>query len=125
MTAEIQMQCPNCGAYKVSVWKPPTGPVTVMETLPEAIFWALVIVFTLGFGLLIAVPVLIYNKRQRQKQLESGDTSWKCTCSICGYAWSWMPGTPCPSATVRPDLIAAGEQKNREDEERRRRLNDD
>ncbi|MDE3091271.1 MAG: hypothetical protein KGJ80_18035 [Chloroflexota bacterium] len=38
------------------------------------------------------------------------------TCWLCGYKWDWEPGTPLPSVTVRPDLIAKGEQRLEEEQ---------
>lgn len=31
-------------------------------------------------------------------------------CKLCGYRWHLDPGDPAPAVTVRPDLIAKGEQ---------------
>lgn len=42
-------------------------------------------------------------------------------CNLCGYLWTERPGQPKPVIQVRPDLIAKGEQRLREAEERRRR----
>ena len=38
-------------------------------------------------------------------------------CYLCGYKWEWQVGTPEPSINVRPDLMAKGEQRLREEEE--------
>jgi len=36
-------------------------------------------------------------------------------CKICGNRWSWETDNP-PTVNVRPDLIAMGEQRLREQE---------
>jgi hypothetical protein len=128
MTELTQLQCPNCGGYKVQVKKPyaPTKNNSYGYSILELSLAFLFCFFTLGLGLLIVVPLMISHNKEVEAQIKSGDnTSWKCTCSLCGYVWLWAPGTPLPPVTVRPDLIKAGEQKNRQDEEERQRLNND
>ena len=41
-------------------------------------------------------------------------------CQLCGYQWEWEKGNPLPSVTVRPDLIANGERRLKEQEQERR-----
>jgi transposase-like protein len=45
---------------------------------------------------------------------------YRYLCHLCGYRWTWRTGTPYPPVTVRPDLIAKGEQKLQEEEAARR-----
>lgn len=113
-----QFQCPNCGGYRVSVDKPPVN--SLAEASKMWLVWFFITIFTFGLGLLAFIPWAI----NRNKRIKSGDTSWYCACQLCGYRWSWSPGTPLPSVNVRPDLIKAGEQRLREEEERRRRALD-
>jgi predicted RNA-binding Zn-ribbon protein involved in translation (DUF1610 family) len=50
-----------------------------------------------------------YKVSGRRSSPKSRTYSYSCT--LCGYQWSWQLGTPWPSVTVRPDLIAKGEQR--------------
>jgi len=41
-------------------------------------------------------------------------------CYLCGYEWSWRSDEPKPQVTIRPDLIAKGEQRLEEERKKRR-----
>jgi hypothetical protein len=47
-------------------------------------------------------------------------TRYGFSCELCGYAWVWRTDQPRPPVTVRPDLIAAGNQRLEAEAERRR-----
>ena len=68
------------------------------------------------WGLWAIVWAILYAARPKNPP---GTKYYKC--DLCGYAWYWGPGHPLPSVNIRPDLIAKGEQRLREEEERRRR----
>lgn len=48
---------------------------------------------------------------EMSKRLRKADPIvFKYHCELCGYNWSWQPDTPWPAVTVRPDVIANGQQ---------------
>ena len=99
MSETKYVQCPNCGGYK-------------LHDIHAITFADVIMILAWGLGLLI----MLFKQFTKPK-----DGSLEYRCDLCGYQWQWKPGTPYPSIRVRPDLIAKGEQKLREEEERRRR----
>lgn len=123
-----QVQCPNCGGYKVSSSEKP-----VTEKTPVPI-WQRTAMGVLGLSLLGLAFIL-----------SSGDTieAWGfvCTgtlsllvalfsntnakiigkyyeshCLLCGYRWNWQEGQSMPKVIVNSDLIAKGAQRLEEEE---------
>ena len=93
-----QTQCPNCGGFKTE------------SDRDSAIGTTLTLMFV-TVGLYIAFfPIWLLH-------ISSSDPS-KWTCKLCGYRWVQKPGEVLPT-TVRPDLIAKGEEKLREEERQR------
>jgi hypothetical protein len=90
-----KLQCPNCGGY-------------VVEDLHKitCIDYALILAF--GVGILI----ILYKLRKKPK---NGFNEY--VCRLCNQVWIWKPGTPYPEVHVRPDLIAKGEKKLREEQD--------
>lgn len=105
-----QVQCPNCGGYRVETSEVETlwDPVPLDER-KKAIFSFPLIA---PFAILFAVLFPNFFRKSRGKL-------YHYYCYLCGYKWAWETGTPTPQVNVRPDLIAKGEQ--RLEEERRRR----
>ena len=99
MSESKYVQCPNCGGYK-------------LHDLHGINFLDVGLIFLWGLGLL----TMLYKQLTKPK-----DGSHEYRCDLCGYQWHWKPGTPYPAVSVRPDLIAKGEQKLREEEQRRLR----
>jgi hypothetical protein len=110
-----QVQCPNCGGYKVGglsnqlfKYKPLSGVVWSIILL----FFIPFVIGSYGLGLIILIDVnireAVLNKRIREKYI---GIEYNFTCSLCGCEWSWKQGQPWPKIEVRPDLIAAGEQR--------------
>lgn len=58
---------------------------------------------------------------RRDKVLHRADSHLRYSCLLCGYEWDWRPGTARPTVTMRPELIAAGQQRL-EEEQRQRTL---
>jgi hypothetical protein len=148
-----QVQCPNCGGYKTEtrttlVDRRSNKPLLIQ---PQAAMWMMLfstILCCAGFQTLIVwnagpkdqspwlclgsmflasiilfvLPVAKYGLNRTWS--EAGYEVYHHRCYLCGYEWSRREDEPLPPVTVRPDLIAKGEQKleeEREEEERRRR----
>lgn len=142
-----QVQCPNCGGYKIdgSVRRidPETGRA-VRGKSGAGCFWFAGITglgvilsvmsrdtngvlaiagFVLGF---IAAWVSDAISKQKVKQaIARAYNLYNYSCNLCGYRWEWRDGQPWPKVKVNPDLIAKGAQKleeeTREAEEERKR----
>ena len=142
----VQTQCPNCGGYKTEITKAEDMLQKVeidskerkkelikefkafpfllglsaalmiygiRETPPINSFFVAIGVFLIGFDFIY----LIYISIRKTKNIVTG-RSFHYYCYICGYQWSWMPGTPRPVVRVRPELIAKGEKIIEENKER-------
>jgi predicted RNA-binding Zn-ribbon protein involved in translation (DUF1610 family) len=81
-----QLQCPNCGGYKTRRG----SESNIKGSLGN---------FLVGF---FQLEFLVRSKPTNDYY-----------CSICGFHWVWEEGTPYPPITVRPDLIAKGEEHRR------------
>lgn len=104
-----QIQCPNCGGYDIK----PTNTSSLLEML-----------FTLlGIGLIIPALIMEANQNQRDwgKFMEGKNTA---VCQICKREFSIndVPSTP---ISPNQQLIQAGHQRLKEEEEARRRRNYD
>jgi hypothetical protein len=110
-----QIQCPNCGGYKV----------TEHSNKGCASEVGMHLAFTfITFGLWLIVWIIIVLSESGRPKPDP--TLHRYTCQLCGYSWDWKERTPLPEVTVRPDLIAKGVRKlEQEEEERRRRLRED
>jgi hypothetical protein len=131
---ESQVQCPNCGGYRVASWAVKEWPIVgsayqgvliLMVDLcfivfafafynnrnPGGLFWF----FLITSFLLFSYALLCFFTPAIGHTFE---------CLLCGKRWYLRLGEPSPGATVRPDLIARGEQRLREEEEEPRRRDD-
>lgn len=104
-----QKQCPNCGGYKTEKLQ------TTAEFLNS---WTAAILVIL-FMWTIIVPVLYFAAFYAESKKPPQTPRYRC--NLCGYIWEQKPGEKL-DVTVRPDLIAKGEQKLREEEEKRKEL---
>jgi len=137
-----QIQCPNCGGYKVETlkkeYKKESRSITRTDRLRQAIglmgiFWVCSLiggVITAAMGETERLPsivgaavclvplmgLLVFSAKSRSIVVA---TIYHFGCSLCGYRWSWEKGTPIPQANVKPDLIATGARKLEEEERRR------
>jgi transcription elongation factor Elf1 len=121
-----QVQCPNCGGYKVNtttdkVDRKSGNAVPGCGVLFVLFFFA-VIGWLLGVGLNDAAYALCgllitgtfiwglstYLKADKIKRYHH-------TCWLCGYKWIRREDEPLPPVNIRPDLIAKGEQKLEEE----------
>ena len=132
MTEENQVQCPNCGGYKI------TGS-QITEKLPKKeyrsisplLLWGWRLCFVVAtfttFGVYLLVLLIPDIRRLTFSGLWPTITKvvgFNHICMLCNYRWSWMIGTPKPEVHVRPDLMMKGAQKLQEEEEERRRQQD-
>ena len=118
-----QVQCPNCGGYKVSPAKlsridPQTGKAMntagfscLLTIAGTFIFWLTVIALVYlgintgiaivaGIALTIGVGVMISNNR-----LKNAINVTTFQCDICGHVWHWRHGTPMPKAMGQPNVV--------------------
>ena len=122
-----QIQCSNCGGFKVdsldSRGKSAEG-VLCLVFLAAAAIGALFLINVGGVAILLAVPVglvaLLYLLPMTLDAFGKAGNAIKHSCQLCGYSWSVRPGDPAPPVQVRPDLI----KKGAEHLERQRRLRD-
>jgi len=80
-----------------------------------------VIMFGIPLTVALLVGVAMWRRVMPSPMRVQGPfigTMYNYECYLCGYKWSWRTGTPKPQVHLRPDLIAAGNQ--RLEEERRR-----
>jgi hypothetical protein len=134
---EEQIQCPNCGGFRVKVTKDIYyGNTENFEraSIGKRILlffpWYIVAALSIGF---IGLPYLDKDFRVWMGDFTSLVFKGRYTikdashylahneCVICGYKWEWDSTTPKPKVMVRPGLIATGEKKLQEEEEERRR----
>lgn len=118
-----QVQCPNCGGYRVyqHVASSHLETYTKKLDLISRLIWGGTVFCSLGLLLLAKGVRDILFKGEEPGTIQVAD-SYQNTCLLCGYQWIWKVGDPLPQAQVRPDLIAAGEQRLREEREAAERL---
>lgn len=141
------IQCPNCGGHKLNtenreaIKEAKAMPMSFGKALFNAIgvliSWAilsklcslLLTILVKGiswipcilFGLLGLVIIFYAIPRAANKERRVG-TRYHYYCQLCRYRWVWETGMLLPKVTLRPDLIAIGEQKL--EEESRKRMED-
>jgi DNA-directed RNA polymerase subunit RPC12/RpoP len=125
-----QVQCPNCGGYKVSVQdktilasEKQKMPATIPQTLLGYIFGLLFIAYfvmsvvqNLGFFAFIGTGLLALLGIRLLYGTAKGELTQSVTvptlvvydykCEICGYKWTWRTDQSLPHVQVRPELIA-------------------
>jgi len=134
-----QVQCPNCGGYRVSLekteglnwsrgtewvgtlWLPIIGFVVSAAMLICSGSWGHLEPFDnlsclIGIFLLWMFTWWAWGKDKLQRDF-STRKRYSYQCLLCGYQWTWTSGEPMPKVNVRPDLIAKGEQRLREAEQ--------
>lgn len=129
-----QVQCPNCGGYKIDVEKmesigvykrndPGTACLTALVglfiILPIYLFLIAVVIAL--FIMVITIPLGIWLYRGMEsaslaitnaiRGYEEHAKKYWLKCELCGYSWIWRTDEPYPTVQTRPDLIAQGEQK--------------
>ena len=135
-----QVQCPNCGGRKVNVEKKEAIKETKEKrsSFGKALFyvigvliaWAIIsklcssilAKFAIGIswipwilsGLLSLVIILNTIPSAASMSRKIG-TRYHYHCQLCGYRWKWKTGVLLPTVTIRPDLIARGEQRLEEE----------
>lgn len=140
-----QVQCPNCGGYKItSAEVPITGKMPV--PIWSRVVGAIVGLALVGAGFIISSGIGSYSGKG------DSDLAWVCwlpgalillpsllvstqpkkvgkyytfSCLLCGYQWEWREGQQWPKVKVNPDLIAKGAQKLEQEEEQRRKQQED
>lgn len=127
-----QVQCPNCGGYKITskeVILRQKTPVSSSQRLIHAVIYLVILGLilvglsegytTLGIcALPLYVTVFVLIERSKTKIVGQ---AYHFTCLICAYHWEWGEGQPWPKVYVNPELIAKGAQKLEEEEEAERR----
>lgn len=138
-----QVQCPNCGGYKVNT------ETAILDSKGRMRFSCGGVVFLTFFGIGGILTGIVFlgmglspEKNQPPVCLPIGFLEllfgifftvlliyyiysyfaaskveeYHHTCLLCGYEWRRREGEPLPPVTVRPDLIAKGDQRLREEE---------
>jgi hypothetical protein len=134
-----QLQCPNCGGYKVTsqigsitksfplTWEQRSRRIGCSMVLTGVLGVVLqnslsngkiIISLIVGMLILISFLVLLFLVFERTRTIVVGK-SYTSTCLLCGYQWQWLEGQPRTDVNVKPDLIAMG-AKRLEEEERQR-----
>ena len=121
-----QVQCPNCGAYRVESvpgWvhrdtgRPlkPLGPGRTVfgALLAVGMTWA-----GLNFGLWFLIPglfFLVYIPWNVVHDLQQPKMrAYRNACWICGYRWEQRDDRPLPEVQLRADVIEKGSRLNEE-----------
>jgi len=134
-----QVQCPNCGGYKTTS---ETTPITQKVSLSSSqrkeqrktglTCLSLLVGFTFIISLLVGdwgiftliaamvivgVPIVLLIESFQRNPMTTKTVGYvyHSTCLICGFHWDWREGQEKPEVHVRPDLIARGEQRLREE----------
>ncbi len=140
-----QVQCSNCGGYKVSTWPiqieqnaaertPPqnlflglvgyVGIISVLIIMPIGIFTGIMgdgtifLIGLVGFAFSIMVAFLVRLSIPNAIMVTK---SYNHVCKICGYEWNWAVGTPRPEVRVNPHLIRQGGEHLKEQERQSRK----
>lgn len=126
-----QLQCPNCGGYKIGTptelncgcvslcfliggvtlfWSVP-GFISVIGSPDNSFFKVILQSLFIGSALLIGGTAYLiwYWNYSRTHHI----------CLLCGYRWEYRAGQPAPEIHVRPDLMEKGARRL-EDEEHQR-----
>lgn len=138
-----QVQCPNCGGYKVRVddvqssgqWEGTGKAIPLKKT--GCLFSFTLILFGLFFvylslgenpnwvlmaigAILIGGGLYVFNllRIARGDYVEQAK-KYSYHCYLCGYQWTWRTDEPLPKGNIRPDLITKGEQKLEEERKRK------
>ena len=138
-----QVQCPNCGGFKVSVETTIIDRSSGKRVAGTGCFgWALISLILIGafgymltgegrgptllsivsgiVGILFAIFLISIAVRSNAEASKADKIEkYDYVCSLCGYKWSRREDEPIPPVEVRPDLIAKGEQKLEEERKRR------
>jgi hypothetical protein len=123
-----QVQCPNCGGYKVEITHVEDvrekEEITVSSGTNIRRWGCFILAGIATFGL----SFLFLLDRGFREGLVSGKgvkhhyvgKIYYYTCYLCGYKWEWDTRTPRPEVHIRPDLLAKSAQRLEAEEERRR-----
>lgn len=124
--ADPQVQCPNCGGYRVTkVWlRGPLEPVrdrgvSVLAWLGYwfSFLWSTLVLIGLFFLTSPYFRDILFRRRYRVTQQVIGYT---CTCQLCGLRFVWKFADPHPPIQPRANLVRLGAEKLRREEEERR-----
>jgi hypothetical protein len=105
-----QVQCPNCGGYKIS-------EEDNKGCASQFLFHIILTIITTGIWIIVWLIIAAVESFKRKPD----PTIHRYTCQLCGYAWTWKEGTPYPKIKVNPELVELGAKKLKEDEEAERR----
>ena len=131
-----QVQCPNCGGCRVET----VNKVDNKETNRQHVdVWGSIFVWGLMFffvGIIcssytastwepnyttaiiftsLGVLAIIVGWRRMNAERHKLIAHYYHVCWLCGYRWNRRADEPLPEVSVRPDLIAKGEQRLREE----------
>ncbi|HLZ80886.1 MAG TPA: hypothetical protein VKP04_04580 [Ktedonobacteraceae bacterium] len=120
-------ECPNCGGYRVSE---ETSYISKgYETSESAYYRSVIFIGLLAIGLIIWGVTQISNTTisgialiligitlvflipVQLRKYWSLPVRYKFKCVLCGYSWKMDEGEAQPEVTVRPELIAKGEDR--------------
>jgi hypothetical protein len=125
--AEIeQVQCPNCGGFKIESTKGILEKLNVnvyekVSTGAMIFYWFWFVVTVGGFYGLILLSKDVRTVLFKGKYTITKKTiGYTYTCGLCNYKWDWMIGTSKPLVTIKPDLLVLAAKKLEEEEARRR-----
>ena len=132
MTAETQVQCPNCGGYRIALSQVTEKlPTKEYKPISPILLWGwrfcFVVVCFMTFGGYLLVLFISDIRKLTFHGLWPTITKvvgYNYSCALCNYHWTWMIGAPNPEVHIRPDLMMKGAQKLQEEEEERRRQED-
>ena len=145
-----QVQCPNCGGYKVNQVSVVGLNANTRGVLLKSILLTLLapgFILLLAWGadwavgdngldnlavwlvghpwVLAAATVVLFftflSGFDNQARAKATLKRYRFACELCGYHWDWTNNTPWPQVQVRPDLIAAGAQRLKEEADQRQR----
>jgi len=98
----------------------------VLQSLSTGV--AIIVAFLAGIPVIILIITAPFAVKQASEgrlltsKRNTVGTNYSLYCQLCGYRWAWDNRTPYPTATIRPDLIAQGEQRL-EEEQRKQQEN--
>ena len=122
-----QVQCPNCGGYKVGYqYEGDRGCASFVLLFGVPLVLMGGLAFGLGHHLeglaaalgAIVIGALLISVIAAAVWLDQPKQTHLRKCILCGYEWDTRSS---PQVTVRPDLILKGEEKLRAEQEEERK----
>jgi len=104
-----QVQCPNCGMFKVvttqiQTIEPSPKDTAKMDPKQESRWVLIVLLLSLT---IIGLPIAYWLCKQLEKAYPvcvENICRYSYKCSVCGYTWAWRTDEPLPASVTKNSL---------------------